>query len=251
MRKVLVLAALSGLAACSSAPQKTAVTMAPTVMQTAQVANQATAPVAPVSAIPDWVTDVPKSDDYIYAVGDGMSGSVSGALGNARTNAYEGICQASGGTVRSQSKAYRNDTESESTRSNVTVIRNFCADTSVAGASVVKSKILVENNRYHAYVLVALPLGDKNVVTRADRARAASAETKSNATKEFKEMDEVVDKHLQKKNQTNSDSGVQTKSEADQPETLKLMDVDNAEYKRRRDEALQKPGAVVGTVTLR
>jgi hypothetical protein len=32
---------------------------------------------------------------------------------------------------------------------------------------------------------------------------------------------------------------------------IKLLDVDNAEYKRRRDEALQKPGAVVGQITLR
>jgi hypothetical protein len=33
--------------------------------------------------------------------------------------------------------------------------------------------------------------------------------------------------------------------------SVKLMDVDNEEYKRRRDEALQKPGAVVGQITLR
>jgi hypothetical protein len=29
------------------------------------------------------------------------------------------------------------------------------------------------------------------------------------------------------------------------------MDVDNEEYKKRRAEALQKPGAVVGNITLR
>jgi hypothetical protein len=32
---------------------------------------------------------------------------------------------------------------------------------------------------------------------------------------------------------------------------FKLLDVDNAEYKRRRAEALEKPGAVVGQTTLR
>ena len=32
---------------------------------------------------------------------------------------------------------------------------------------------------------------------------------------------------------------------------LKLIDVDNAEYKARRAEALQKPGAVIGHVTYR
>jgi hypothetical protein len=32
---------------------------------------------------------------------------------------------------------------------------------------------------------------------------------------------------------------------------LKLMEVDNEEYKKRRAEALQKPGAIVGNVTYR
>ena len=32
--------------------------------------------------------------------------------------------------------------------------------------------------------------------------------------------------------------------------TLNLMPVENAEYKARREEALKKPGAVVGQVTI-
>jgi hypothetical protein len=34
------------------------------------------------------------------------------------------------------------------------------------------------------------------------------------------------------------------------PVDLQLVDVDNKEYKAKRDEALQKPGAVVGHATL-
>jgi hypothetical protein len=36
-----------------------------------------------------------------------------------------------------------------------------------------------------------------------------------------------------------------------QPQDLNLLQVDNEAYKKRRDEALQKPGAVVGNITLR
>ena len=32
---------------------------------------------------------------------------------------------------------------------------------------------------------------------------------------------------------------------------VKLMQVDNEEYRRRRDEALAKPGAVIGNTTMR
>jgi len=35
------------------------------------------------------------------------------------------------------------------------------------------------------------------------------------------------------------------------PVEMQLLQVDNEEYKKRRDEALQKPGAVVGQITLR
>jgi hypothetical protein len=34
------------------------------------------------------------------------------------------------------------------------------------------------------------------------------------------------------------------------PGEFKLMNIDNEEYKRRRDEALQKPGAVIGQVSV-
>jgi len=32
---------------------------------------------------------------------------------------------------------------------------------------------------------------------------------------------------------------------------IKLLDVDNAEYKQKRDEALAKPGAVIGQTVVR
>ena len=36
-----------------------------------------------------------------------------------------------------------------------------------------------------------------------------------------------------------------------QPRGIELLPVDNEEYKKRRDEALQKPGAVIGQTTVR
>ena len=95
MRNLLVLLSVASLAACSSTqPPQTA------PQAVAQPATVQAAPVATMSTIPSWFTEVPKSDDYIYAVGDGVSGSVSGAMGNARANAFEGICQGAGGTVQ-------------------------------------------------------------------------------------------------------------------------------------------------------
>jgi hypothetical protein len=232
MRKLLVLLSVASLAACSS-------TKPPEPIQAAPVQVVSQAPQASMTNIPDWFTEVPKSDEHIYAVGDGVSGSVSGALGNARANAFEGICQGAGGTVRSQTKIFRADSESSSASISTTAIRNFCADISVAGASVEKSKIVVENGRYHAFVLVALPLGDKNKVTKAQREQARDTAVKSSAEREFRELDQLNDKQKA------------PVSEAPRSEGLTLMNVDNAEYKAKRDAALQKEGAVIGQATVR
>ena len=229
MRKLLVCIAVASLAACSSTPPAPQ----PVVVQT-------TMPGAPsMSVVPDWFTETPKNDDYLYAVGDGVSSSVSGALGNARANAFEGICQGAGGTVRSQTKIFRQDTESGSSSISTTAIRNFCADVSVAGSYVEKSKVIVENNRYHAFVMVSLPLGDKNKVTKAQREQSLDARVKSNADREFKELDQLNDK------------AKVPVSEAPRSESITLMSVDNAEYKAKRDAALQKEGAVIGQSVLR
>ena len=234
MRKLLVVFAVAGLAACSSTKPQTVLAPQPTV-QPVQVA----VPANP-NGIPDWFTSVPNDEDHIYAVGDGVSGSASGALGNARANAFEGICQGAGGTVRSQTKIYRQDTETGSKSTSTTAIRNFCADVSVAGSRVDRSQIILENGRYHAFVLVALPLGDKNKVTLKQQRRAQDQQIDSDARKEFKELDELNDKARA------------PVSEAPQSrvEGITLLNVDNAEYKRKRDAALQKPGAVIGQTTL-
>lgn len=234
MRNLLLALSVASLAACSSTQPPQPVAMNQPVMAQAM-------PVASMSTVPSWFTETPKSDDYIYAVGDGVSGSVSGAMGNARANAFEGICQGAGGTVRSQTKIFRQDTESSSSSISTTAIRNFCADVSVAGASVEKSSIVVENNRYHAYVLVALPLGEKNKVTKAQREQAMEQRVKTNAEREFKELDQLNDKA----------KAPVSEAPASQVQGITLMPVDNKEYIQKRDEALQKPGAVIGQTTVR
>jgi hypothetical protein len=237
MRKLLVVLSVIGLAACSSTkPPEPVQTQAPVPQQVAGKPVPAS-----MDVVPEWFTDLPKSDNALYSVGDGVSSSVSGALGNARANAFEGICQGAGGTVRSQTKIFRQDTESGSTSVSTTAIRNFCADVSVAGTHVDKSKVIVENGRYHAFVLVSLPLGDANKVTKAQREHAADIAVKTNADREFRELDQLNDKA-----KTSTSEAVP----ASEVKGITLLNVDNEEYKAKRDAALQKPGAVIGQTTL-
>ena len=193
-----------------------------------------------VDAVPEWFVEVPKSADTIYSVGDGVSSSMSGALSNARANAFEGICQSAGGTVRSQTKIFRQDTESASTSLSTTAIRNLCPDVDVTGAVVEKRKIMQDGARFRAFVLVALPVGDKNVLARTKQADKLQLKATQTSEEAFKELDNLVDKPKPLAPQSRVE-----------PVELQLLDVDNAEYRARRDATLQKPGAVIGQTTLR
>ena len=243
MRKSLVSLSLIGvLTACSTVQPQTPV--APVQVMNPQPASPASRQEASVAramdAIPDWFVEVPKSSDTIYSVGDGVSSSMSGALGNARANAFEGICQSAGGTVRSQTKIFRQDTESSSTSLSTTAIRNLCPDVDVTGAVVEKRKVIQDGARFRAFVLVALPMGDKNVLARTKQADKVQLKATQSSEEAFKELDQLVDKPK-----------AQTQSAPTSSGELKMLDVDNAEYKAKRDEALQKPGAVIGQTTLR
>ena len=239
MRKSLV--AVLGLVALVSACSTAQPVVAPVK---AQAAVQATPQVASVQAamdaIPDWFVEVPRVDGVIHSVGDGVSSSMSGALSNARANAYEGICQSAGGTVRSQTKVYRQDTEASSTSMTTTAIRNLCPDVDVTGAVVEKRKIIQDGTRFRAFVLVGLPMGEKNTLARQKHADRVSERAAGNAQKEFKELDDLVEK-----------GKTSTAEPQSKVETINLLPVDNVEYKQRRDAALQKEGAVIGQTTLR
>jgi hypothetical protein len=248
MRKSVVSLGLVALvSACSTAQQIPATqsqavptpVVAPVVNRQEQSAQRA------VEAIPDWFIDVPKSSDTIYSVGDGVSGSMSGALTNARANAFEGICQSAGGTVRSQTKIFRQDTEGSSNSMSTTAIRNLCPDVDVTGAVVEKRKVIQDGSRFRAYVLVALPLGDKNVLARTKQADKMQDRAMQSSGEAFKELDQLVDKPKAIQGPVSQNTVPTSNGE------LKMLDVDNAEYKARRDETLQKPGAVIGQTSLR
>lgn len=146
-----------------------------------------------IDSAPDWFTKPPVSKDAVYAVGDSYGGTLSGAISNARANAFEGICQASGGTVRSQTKVYRQDTQDASTGLTTTAIRNMCPDVDVTGAEVNNHKVIRVGDRFHAYVLVAMPLGEANVLARTKQRERLQRQALGASERAFRELDSAVE----------------------------------------------------------
>ena len=106
-------------------------------------------------------------------------------------------------------------------------------------------KHVSDGNRIRTYVLVALPIAGR-----------ANKDVKRNAREAFRELDDMAREQKGQDQVEVTTVAPQRGQEVSvvRPDgtssTLNLMPVDNAEYRARREEALKKPGAVIGQVTV-
>ena len=222
MKKVLIATVVMGmLTACgTTGTNYSAVYSSQNSVQTAQMASA-------VEQAPAWMSKLPKAPGYVFENGTATSSDFGFADIKAKTMAYSKICNSAGGTVRSQTKIYKADNGDAGTESSELAIRSMCADVDISGVETVEMKHVAEGNRIRTYVLVALPLNG-----------SANRNTKRSAKEAFKELDDM----------SREQKGAEVTPV--RPTSLNLLPVDNEEYKARRDAALQKPGAVIGHVTI-
>jgi len=233
MKKLVIAAAVTSvLTACG------------TTNNTAQLQNsgvpQAAQMVAAVKEAPEWMSKLPKVQGYVFENGTATSSDFGFADIKAKTMAYSKICTSAGGTVRSQTKMYKSDNGDTGTEQSEMAIRSMCADVDITGVETVEMKHVAEGNRIRTYVLVALSLSGN-----------AGKNARRTAREAFRELDDMSREQKGVEAapaQPRQPVGAVQPSGA--PTTLNLLPVDNAEYRARRDAALQKPGAVVGQVTL-
>ena len=241
MKKLLIVGAVTGiLTACgSSGTNYSSVYSAQNQVQTAQM-NSA------ISQAPEWMSRLPKAPGHIFENGTATSADFGMADMKAKAMAYAKICTAAGGKIRQQTKIYRADSGDTSIDQSELAIRSMCADIDITGVETVEMKHVSEGNRIRTYVLVTLPLGDKNVLKSTKDAQTRAPEA-------FKELDEVTTGKKPVESvpvTTKSSDTVSVKQSDGTTSTLNLMPVDNVEYKARRADAIQKPGAVVGQTSI-
>jgi hypothetical protein len=101
-----------------------------------------------------------------------------------------------------------------------------------------KMKVVREGNYFRAYVLLTLDI---------DEARRLTNTSQGSSSRE--QLLNELDGNPQ--SQTQSGAQVSVVDSTGTNNTFQLLNVDNEEYKAKRAEALKKPGAVVGRVTVR
>lgn len=202
-----------------------------------------------ISQAPEWMSKLPKSTSAVYESATAVSGDFGMADMKAKTIAYAKICTAAGGKIRSQTKVFRQDTDTSSNEQSEMAIRSICPDVDITGVETVEMKHVAEGNRIRTYVLVALPFGEANQMRIMKQQEANTVNAKERAPEAFNELDTITN-NKPVATPVHKGDKVGVISEDGSKSAITLLPVDNAAYKAKRDEALQKPGAVVGQTTV-
>ena len=239
MKKLAIVVAVTGvLSACGSTGTNYSAQYSQPTQNSAQISNA-------ISNAPEWMSKLPKAAGYVFENGTATSSDFGFADIKAKTIAYSKICTSAGGKVRSQVKMYKADNGDTGTEQSEMAIRSMCADVDITGVETVEMKHIADGNRIRTYVLVALPTSG-----------AANKDVKRSAKEAFKELDEITGNKPLGSDVEVTPVAPQRGQEISvvQPNgatsTLNLMPVENAEYRARRESALQKPGAVIGQVSV-
>ena len=180
MRNALIALPIIGiLSACGTSPVSKNSQTDLEYRQQARVATQA------ISEAPIWMTKLPKEVGVIYENGTAISSDFSMADLKAKTMAYVKICTGAGGKVRSQMKMYRADSDAASVEQSELTVRSICPDVDITGVETVEMKHVAEGNRIRSYVLVALPMGSKNIMK-------STKEVQNRSPEAFKELDNIT-----------------------------------------------------------
>ena len=237
MKKLLIVVAVTGLlSACGSTKYQTRADLYPTGPTPGQQSDA-------ISQAPEWMTKLPKSANAVYESATATSGDFAMADMKAKAIAYAKICTSAGGKVRSQTKVFTQDNGTTTTEMSEMAIRSICPDIDITGVETVEMKHVADGNRIRTYVLVALPIGSANTMKTAK-------ESARNSKEAFKELDEITGNAKSEPVVTSKGQEVSVVRPDGSTSTLNLLPVENEEYKARRAEAIKKPGAVVGQVTI-
>lgn len=185
MKKLaLTVVSVSILAACSSAPRDHYERRA----YEDRKERQANAERA-VEQAPKWMSQLPRSNSAIYENGTATSTDMAMAVNKAKTIAFGKICMAAGGRVDQQSRVFITETTTTSTELSEVAIRGMCPNVDITGAEMVETKTIAEGGRFRAYVLMALPTGNANVLRRDNEQRELRGQAQRREAEAFREID--------------------------------------------------------------
>jgi len=214
-----------------------------------------------VPAAPEWFVRLPEDTaDMVFAAGTATSSDEQMAYDKARMAAERKLVEQMGAKISSLTKSYRNDTGTALQERFEQVVRKQAAG-ELIGAQRVDSQVTHDGRQYKVYVLLRLPLGDANTL-RSEKTNAQAqreAELRSQRAQQELERGQAEERRQREADEQRLRQNIGPRPEPAAPApaaapaqsgAVELIDTDNEEYKRRREQALRLPGAAVGRITL-
>lgn len=203
---------------------------------------------------PEWFNNPPTSTkDVLYVTGTSNSANYGSSRNKALLDAQVQLGDKLNGEMNALVQQYQNDSGDNFASSTTTNVKKLIAETSLTGYSIDKLTTIKVGTEFQTFVLLRYPLGEANALMQ----RKLAMQERKELTMKQRQGQIDLQRELDRKTarQAEQESRVQQIIAPDTVPTnngeLKLMDVDNTEYKIRRADALQKPGAVVGNTTMR
>ena len=229
-----------------------------------------TRPERVVGTAPEWFLRMPADTvDMLFAAAVGSSSDEQMAYDKARLQAERKLVEMMSSRVRSNTKSYRSD-RGDTLIENTEITIQKSADGELIGAQRVDSQAVFDGRQYKVYVLLRLPLAENNTLRRERESQQTRREADLRAARAQQELARETEKNRQAEAEATqqlkkeigplpeSSSKVTSVIVPEQPRvaetnqgSVQLLDVDNVEYRKRRDDALAKPGAVLGQITVR
>lgn len=235
MKKVLIAVAVLSLTACSSVKYNQAV--------------EYQAPKFGTSApgIPDWYLEKDGGDGALYGVATETSTDLQFAVDKAMMSAKRELASNFSSHVSSLMKDY---TSQAGVSNNSEVMQDISRTTKLVinkvnliGVQRTNFKVDREDKNYRVYVRLKYAVDDSNRILLDEIRRNQRLAHQLESSKAFRELERETGEKV-------SAEPTQEKTANKLPDTIQLLPVDNVEYKKKRDEALAKPGAVIGQVTV-
>lgn len=258
MKRILLsIAVVVGLVGCASNPQTT-IKQTQDSIKPENKYERATTQVANLK-VPDWFIQPPKATEQsMFTAGQATSTDLSMAVHKAILDADSKLSFQMKSRVDAMVKSYKADSTTSGAESTTMLARKLTR-TSITGHHQVDSQITQEGRMFRVFVLMRYPLGDANKLLAEENDTKARRAMNSGSRNALKEMNDGNDKAERREYEQDNNIAPQSKVEPVEAEPQKpavtggitLLNVDNAEYKAKRDVALQKPGAVIGQSTIR
>ena len=181
--------AIGLLAACSSDPL--------TESLSSQDKQRAAVVEQQVDNIPDWVMELPESEEAFYSVGTAVSSDLQLSIDKSTLAAKRTLADRIGGELSTQIKSFVTELGEQGT-SDVIMIeieqatKNVVANVNVAGYNPVNIEIIPEGIVFRTYVLLEYPVGSANdiLIEQVRKNRALYARIR--ASKAFRELEDSV-----------------------------------------------------------